>query len=63
MKKSDNPEFNNVNICLWCGQIAAVIWVHGHGQCTNCGYNIDECCRGENCENRDNVINNNRDCN
>lgn len=34
-------------ICLWCGQPAEIIWVHGHGQCANCGYNIDECCRGE----------------
>jgi hypothetical protein len=21
--------------------------VHGHGQCSVCGINIDECCRGE----------------
>jgi hypothetical protein len=41
----------NTNICSWCGQISQVIWVHGHGQCSNCGYNIDECCRGESSEN------------
>jgi hypothetical protein len=34
-------------ICLWCNQKCEIIWVHGHGQCSNCGYNIDECCRGE----------------
>ena len=33
--------------CLWCGQVSAMIWVHGHGQCGFCGTNIDECCRGE----------------
>jgi rRNA maturation protein Nop10 len=34
-------------ICIWCNQPAVVIWVHGHGQCSVCGINIDECCRGE----------------
>lgn len=37
-------------ICLWCGQPNHIIWVHGHGQCYVCGYNIDECCKGETCE-------------
>ncbi|MEP0862710.1 MAG: hypothetical protein HRF52_14855 [Ignavibacterium sp.] len=35
-------------ICNWCNQPTTIIWVHGHGQCSACGYNIDECCRGEN---------------
>jgi len=35
------------SICLWCGQPNHIIWVHGHGQCSVCGYNIDECCKGE----------------
>ncbi|MFN3693508.1 MAG: hypothetical protein ACK4UV_00745 [Ignavibacterium sp.] len=35
-------------ICSWCNQPSTIIWVHGHGQCSVCGYNIDECCRGEN---------------
>lgn len=34
--------------CQWCGQNVQLVWVHGHGQCSNCGINIDECCRGEN---------------
>ncbi len=38
------------SICLWCGQPNQIIWVHGHGQCSVCGYNIDECCKGETCE-------------
>ena len=38
------------SICLWCGQPNHIIWVHGHGQCSVCGYNIDECCKGEICE-------------
>lgn len=35
-------------ICNWCGQTTQIIYVHGHGQCSVCGINIDECCRGEN---------------
>jgi len=38
-----------VNRCLYCGQPAELIWVHGHGQCSNCGTNTEECCRGESC--------------
>ena len=38
-----------ITLCSWCGQPAQIIWVHGHGQCSLCGTNIDECCRGENC--------------
>ncbi|MCA2004639.1 MAG: hypothetical protein LDL01_02485 [Ignavibacterium sp.] len=41
-------ETNKSFICGWCNQQAIIIWVHGHGQCSVCGYNIDECCRGEN---------------
>jgi len=37
-------------ICNWCGQPSNIIWVHGHGQCSSCGINVDECCRGEICE-------------
>ena len=44
-EKSNFPS----NICSWCGQPSNIIWVHGHGQCSVCGYNVDECCRGENC--------------
>lgn len=33
--------------CLFCGQEAELVWVHGHGQCTACGTNAEECCRGE----------------
>jgi hypothetical protein len=35
--------------CNYCNSNKPLIWVHGHGQCQNCGYNVDECCRGENC--------------
>ncbi len=38
------------SICQWCGQPNHIIWVHGHGQCSVCGYNIEECCKGETCE-------------
>lgn len=41
---------NKQNIfCSWCGHISYLVWVHGHGQCARCGTNIDECCKGENC--------------
>jgi len=36
--------------CDYCGTKAPVVWVHGHGQCSNCGINVEECCRGEQCE-------------
>ena len=41
-------------ICPWCHIQTIIVWVHGHGQCSNCGINIDECCRGEQCETGDN---------
>lgn len=47
MDKSLNQPDSNIIICSWCGRQSAIIWVHGHGQCSNCGYNVDECCRGE----------------
>ncbi len=36
-------------ICPWCNQLTEIIWIHG--QCGLCGVNIDECCRGEQCNN------------
>lgn len=36
-------------ICNWCGNLVEIIWVHGHGQCSFCKTNIDECCKGETC--------------
>lgn len=41
---------NQQRRCQLCGQIAELIWVHGHGQCAACGFNAEECCRGERCE-------------
>lgn len=32
--------------CPACGQIAPVVWVHGHGQCALCGTNVAPCCDG-----------------
>jgi phosphoglycolate phosphatase-like HAD superfamily hydrolase len=43
-------------ICNWCGQITTIVWVHGHGQCTLCGNNIEECCRGEQAEAQQNFF-------
>jgi len=36
-----------LRICNWCNQPSVIIWVHGHGQCSVCKINVDECCRGE----------------
>jgi len=35
--------------CMYCGQLAPLVWVHGHGQCASCGINVEECCSGETC--------------
>lgn len=43
-------ERKEIFICDWCNQPSNIIWVHGHGQCSVCGYNVDECCRGESAE-------------
>ena len=51
MNKPDAAEITKNNICSRCGQIVYVIWVYGHSQCSDCGYNIDEYCRGESSEN------------
>ncbi|OGU36016.1 MAG: hypothetical protein A2068_00175 [Ignavibacteria bacterium GWB2_35_6b] len=45
-----NSSQQNVIICNWCGVQTKIIWVHGHGQCANCGINIEECCKGETCD-------------
>lgn len=43
--------FGQKEFCLWCGLPANIIWIHGHGQCSNCGINVEECCKGETCNN------------
>lgn len=48
-EQNKEPLVAATNRCLYCGQEAELIWVHGHGQCSNCGINTEECCRGENC--------------
>lgn len=35
--------------CVYCGEEAPLVWVHGHGQCSSCGINVQECCQGETC--------------
>ncbi len=46
----DKKGLSGQRFCEWCGQLAIIVWVHGHGQCSVCGTNVDECCRGENCQ-------------
>ena len=36
----------NAASCPYCGHRGAVVQVHGHGQCSNCGTNIEPCCAG-----------------
>jgi hypothetical protein len=36
--------------CTYCGATSPLVWVHGHGQCANCGINVEECCQGESCQ-------------
>jgi hypothetical protein len=33
--------------CMVCGQIAEMIWVHGHYQCSTCRQVTVPCCNGE----------------
>lgn len=42
--------------CAYCGAEAPLVWVHGHGQCANCGVNVAECCQGESCQTTDKAI-------
>lgn len=37
----------DIRRCVYCGSAAPLVWVHGHGQCSACGINVEECCRGE----------------
>jgi hypothetical protein len=39
-----------LELCPWCGQLQAIVWVHGHGQCAHCHTNIAPCCSGDSCE-------------
>jgi hypothetical protein len=40
-------------ICHYCGLPTKIVWVHGHGQCQYCKVNVDECCRGEQVEEKE----------
>lgn len=36
--------------CPYCANPLRMVWVNGHGQCSNCGINIEPCCSGEQCD-------------
>ena len=58
--KNISPNHSQRNlICNWCGIPSKIIWVHGHGQCSYCGINIEECCKGEVCQPQNNSENEN----
>lgn len=48
-EKASGRQTQDLRRCIYCGSEADLVWVHGHGQCANCGINVEECCRGENC--------------
>ena len=37
---------NGSLFCPCCGQASVLVYVHGHGQCSRCGTNIEPCCQG-----------------
>jgi hypothetical protein len=37
---------HSVDRCPMCATVLQVIWVHGHGQCAKCGFNVEPCCSG-----------------
>ncbi|WP_170245673.1 hypothetical protein [Fodinibius salinus] len=53
MAKKETAENKNEGArrCPFCGSQAPLVWVHGHGQCAECGINVQECCQGETCKN------------
>lgn len=48
-QKEASKRVQELRRCVYCGQHAELVWVHGHGQCSACGINTQECCQGENC--------------
>lgn len=51
LNDADKIKDDKLTICSWCGQPAQITLVYRHGQCSLCGTNIDEYCRGEQCDN------------
>lgn len=43
---ADRQKDDEATRCSWCGALLVVVHVHGHGQCSNCGTNVDPCCSG-----------------
>jgi Zn finger protein HypA/HybF involved in hydrogenase expression len=41
---------NSKSQCMFCGQVVALVHVHGHYQCPVCNTNALPCCDGDNCE-------------
>jgi hypothetical protein len=35
--------------CVYCGDRAPRVVVHGHEQCATCGVNVEPCCGGGGC--------------
>ena len=41
-----DKDSNGTTLCPWCHRECVVVYVHGHGQCSLCGVNIEPCCQG-----------------
>ena len=41
-----NPHCNEKPKCPNCQMPSQIIWIHGHGQCSVCGVNVEPCCSG-----------------
>lgn len=39
-----------MQVCQYCGHEGDLVWVHGHGQCAQCGINVAPCCDGVVCD-------------
>jgi hypothetical protein len=46
-----NTESFKTLFCPCCGRETVLVEVHGHGQCAQCGINIEPCCQGAPLEN------------
>lgn len=48
---SYDRESSKTLFCPCCGRETVLVEVHGHGQCAQCGINIEPCCQGAPLEN------------
>lgn len=42
--------------CTYCGARLVIVHVHGHGQCSHCGTNVEPCCSGASPEDAEGAV-------